>query len=159
MKSHFKKLGLSTPFLFLCLLTLASLVSIPALADGAQPPALTDSILALFNAIKDHAAAAVILYAVFQVLKTNETIGILGKLGLQGKGMQIAVAVITALGYVFNAYIKEGSTANWFQAAVEGLFTSGGAMLIYSAISAHAADATAPAPAPVVAASAVVPKS
>jgi hypothetical protein len=153
MKNLSRKLSfpilLMIPFAFLCAMVLFSHLLAVAHADGVSPPDLVGSLTGLFNAIKDHAAAAVIIYAAFQVLKTNEVIGILGKLGLQGKGMQITVAALTAAGYVLDAYLKDG---NLFQAAIEGLFTSGGAMLVYSAISAHAADASAQ---PVLATSAV----
>lgn len=132
MKTLFRKLSLPlilmTPFALLCALTVSSHLISAAMADGTAPPAITDSLLALFNAIQTHATAAVVLMFVFQVLRTNEFVGILGKIGLKGKGLQMVIAVVTALGYIFNAYAKG---ENLLQAAMEGLFTSGGAMLIF----------------------------
>jgi hypothetical protein len=68
---------------------------------------------------------------VFQILRTHEVFGILGKLGLSGKGMQVAVAIITAIGFCADAYARGG---NIMQALIEGLFVSGGAMLIFDAL-------------------------
>ncbi len=148
MKTFFRKLSLPillmAPFALLCVLTICSHLMAAAFADGTAPPAITDSLLALFNAIQGHATAAVVLMFVFQVLRTNEVIGILGKIGLAGKSLQVVVAIITALGYVFNAYATGG---NLLQAAVEGLFTSGGAMLVYDAMAGIVPPAAAPAPA------------
>ena len=89
----------------------------------------------LLSLVKDKASAAVIVVCVIQILRTNEVIGILGKIGLQGKGMAIAVAVLTALSYVGNAYL---TNANLGAALIEGLFTAGGAMLIFNAFKAEA---------------------
>lgn len=96
-------------------------------ADAAQPD-LTATILSLLDAVKGKAPVAVILVCVFQLLRTAPVVGILGK--LSGRYLQLAIAVITALGYVADAWVKSG---NLFSAAVEGLFTAGGAMLIYTA--------------------------
>lgn len=95
-----------------------------------EVPVLGNSLMALFSALKDKATAAVIVVCVFQVLRTNEVVGVLGKLGLQGRGLQIAIAIITALGYVADAWARG---ANLLQAAIEGLFTAGGGMLIFNA--------------------------
>lgn len=98
-------------------------------ADGAAAPDLTAVILSLLNAIKDKAPVAVILVCVFQLLRTAPVLGILGK--LSGKYLQLAIAIITALGYVAEAWARGMSLG---AAAIEGLFTAGGAMLIYTAI-------------------------
>ena len=100
-----------------------------AYAEG-EVPGLGQSVMGLFMAIKDKATAAVIAVAVIQVLKTNEAIGLLGKLGLSGNGLRVATALIVTLGYVAEAWVRSG---NLGAAAIEGLFTSGGAMLIFSA--------------------------
>lgn len=113
-------------------------------ADGASPD-LPTALGFIFSDITTHAAAAVVIMHVFEVLKTNEVIGILGKIGLQGKPLQVAVAFITAFGFAANAYAKGESIV---QALIEGLFTSGGAMLIYNAYQSGAstvADASAAA--------------
>lgn len=101
------------------------------LAHAAEPVSLSDALLALFNDIKGKAATAVVLMHVFQILRSHEVLGILGKIGLKGKGLQITIAVITALGFVFDAHAKG---APIIQALVEGLFTAGGAMLIFDAL-------------------------
>lgn len=100
------------------------------LAYAADAPALSDSIMALFLAVKDKASTALILVAVFQVLKTNEALGVLGKIGLSGNTLRIVIALITVGGYVVEAYSRSG---NLGAAAIEGLFTSGGAMLLFQA--------------------------
>lgn len=158
MKNLLKKISfplfLMAPFAFLCALALVSNAVTMAFADSV--PSISDSLIALFGAIQGHATSAVVLALVFQVLRTNEVIGILGKIGLHGKPLQVTIAVVTALGYVFNAYAKG---ENLLQAAIEGLFTAGGAMLIYDAVAgvnASPGDPAAPvpaAPAPVAAAS------
>lgn len=113
-------------------LPVALLALFPMIALAAEPvPSLSQSLMALLGAIKDHAVAAVVIMHVFQILRSNEAIGILGKLGLSGKTLQVAIAVLTALGYVAEAYARGG---NLVSAAIEGLFTSGGAMLIYDAV-------------------------
>lgn len=109
------------------------------LAYAADAPALSDSIMALFLAVKDKASTALILVAVFQVLKTNEALGVLGKIGLSGNTLRIVIALITVGGYVVEAYSRSG---NLGAAAIEGLFTSGGAMLIFQAFKKEA-DAAA----------------
>ncbi len=108
----------------------------------AADPTLAEGLISLFGDIQSKAVAAVVLMHVFEILKTHEVFGLLGKLGLQGKSLQVAIAVITALGFCANAYAKG---ENVVQALIEGLFTSGGAMLIYDAY-----QNGAPAPAPVV---------
>lgn len=104
-----------------------------AMADGASvtvtAPAIGDALSNLFAAIKDHGSVAVLIMAVVQVLKTNEVIGILGK--VSSKFLPVIIAVLTTVGYIVGAVIAGKS---WFQGAIEGLVTSGGAMLIYEAI-------------------------
>lgn len=106
-----------------------------AMAADEVPP-LGMAVMALLGAIQGKAVTAVILVHVFQILRTNEAIGILGKLGLNGRGLQIAVAVLTTLGYVAQAWATSGNLGH---AAIEGLFTAGGAMLIFDAFKASAA--------------------
>jgi len=98
-------------------------------ADAGAAPDLTSTILALWQAIQSHSGTALILVPVFQILRTNEMLGILSK--LTGRGMQIAVAVITTGGFVVDALAKGQSIG---QAAIAGLITAGGAMLIFDAI-------------------------
>ena len=102
-----------------------------AFADtvAVAAPDLTASLLALWSAIQNHSATALILVPVFQILKSNQVVGLLSH--LSGKGFQIAVALITSLGFVVNAWASGQSLG---QAAVTGLFTAGGAMLMYDAI-------------------------
>ena len=76
-----------------------------------------------------------IAVAVIQILKTNEALGVLGKLGLKGNGLRVATALIVTLGYVAEAWARSG---NLGAAAIEGLFTSGGAMLIFQAFKKEA---------------------
>lgn len=97
------------------------------------PMDLGTAVMMLFTAIKDKAVTAVIVMHVFQILRTNQALGVLGKLGLSGKGMRIAVALLTTLGYVADAWARSGNIG---QAAIEGLFTSGGAMLLFDAFKA-----------------------
>lgn len=120
----------------LAALFLIHFVGLFMLANAADEPVdLASAVLALFGAIKEKAVFAVVLMHVFKVLRTNESIGILGKIGLSGTGMRVAVAVLTVGGYVLNSYLING---NLGQAAIEGLFTSGGAMLLYDAFRASA---------------------
>lgn len=102
-----------------------------SLADSGTAPDLTATLLSLWQAIQTHAGTALILVPIFQILRTHEVLGILGKIGLQGKGLSIAIAVITTLGFIADALATGKSIG---VAAVAGLFTSGGAMLIYNAI-------------------------
>lgn len=121
-------LYLMLPFMVMVVFTgLSHMIPVALAADA---PSLTDALLALIGDIKDKAVVAVVLVHVFQILRTHEVFGVLGKIGLQGKGLQIAIAVITALGFCVDAYAKNG---NILQALIEGLFTSGGAMLIFDA--------------------------
>lgn len=105
------------------------------LAHAADAPTLTDSLLQIFADIKDKAVAAVVIMHIVNILRTHEVIGLLGKVGLQGKGLQLAIAILTAIGFVVDAYAKGG---NLVQALIEGLFTAGGANLIYNATKANA---------------------
>lgn len=103
----------------------------PLIAFAAEvvEPDFTASIMQLLGAIQGKASVAVILVAVFQLLRTAPVVGILGK--FSGKYLQAIIAGVTALGYVAQAWATSG---NLGAAAVEGLFTAGGAMLIYQAI-------------------------
>jgi len=123
------------PFAAVCLMIFCGQFGVAFAADA---PPLGDSLVALLNAIKEKASAAVILVFVFQILRTHEVFGILGKLGLQGRGLQITIAVITALGFVADAYARGG---NLMQAVIEGLFVSGGSMLIFDALKKTTAPA------------------
>lgn len=105
------------------------LYALTAFASGEVQPDLTLTLLSLLEAIKGNGGVAVILVAVFQLLRTAPVLGILGK--FSGKYLQLIIAAATALGYVAKA-AAEGKS--WGMAAVEGLFTAGGAMLIYTAI-------------------------
>jgi hypothetical protein len=122
-------LALMLPFGMLMLFAMVGQCMLAFAADEAPP--LGSSIMALFTAIKDKAVVAVIVMHVFQILRTNEAIGFLGKLGLSGNGMRVAVAVITALGFVANAWATGMPV---LQALIEGLFVSGGAMVIFDAL-------------------------
>lgn len=121
---------------------IAQMLGYLMLAHAADAPALSETLLALLGDIKDKAVAAVVIMHVFQILRTHEVFGLLGKIGLQGKSLQVAIAVITAFGFVADAYAKGG---NIVQALVEGLFTSGGAMAIYDAVNAKTAAVVAAA--------------
>lgn len=131
-KIHFP-LALMAPFAFLLVLSFASHFML-AWAVDEPLPSLGASLMSLFTAIQGKAVTAVILVHVFQILRTNEAIGILGKLGLKGKAMSVAVAVLTTLGFVATAWATGMPLG---QAAIEGLFTSGGAMLIFNALKAE----------------------
>jgi hypothetical protein len=98
-------------------------------ADAGVVPSFAESVGALIGSITSKAPFAVVLVAVFQFLRTNEMIGILGKLA--GKYLQVAIAALTALGFVAAAWARGESLG---AAAIEGLFSAGGAMLIYDAI-------------------------
>ncbi len=103
---------------------------------AGELPSLGESVMALFMAVKDKANGALIAVAVIQILKTNEAIGLLGKLGLSGNGLRVATAIIITLGYVAEAWVRTGSLNG--AAVIEGLFTSGGAMLIFQAFKKEA---------------------
>lgn len=118
----------------LSLLLVFALAGQLILAHAEDLPGLGASVMALFQAIQGKAVTAVILMHVFQILRTNEAIGVLGKIGLSGKSLQLAIAVLTTLGYVANAWATSG---NLGAAAIEGLFTAGGAMLIFDALKAN----------------------
>lgn len=124
---------LMAPFALLLAIALVGQFILAYAAD--EPVGLGAAVMALFGAIQSKAVTAVIIMHVFQILRTNEAIGILGKLGLSGRGLQIAVAILTTLGYIANAWATSG---NLGAAAIEGLFTAGGAMLIFDAFKANA---------------------
>lgn len=100
-----------------------------ALANEATQPDFAMTIMSLMDAIQGKASIAVILVAVFQLLRTAPVVGILSK--VSGRYLQVVIAASTALGFVAQAWATSG---NLGAAAVEGLFTAGGAMLIYTAI-------------------------
>jgi hypothetical protein len=98
-------------------------------ADGAmEAPDFTSSLLQVLDLVKEKAAIIPLLVAVFQLLKTAPVTSIIGK--LSGKYQQLIVAIVTTGGYVVHALASGQST---FSAVVEGLLTSGGAMLMYDA--------------------------
>lgn len=111
-------------------------------ADPAPVPDLSVVLLALWQAIQNHSATAVTLVPVFQLLRTHEVLGILKPLA--GKYLQVVIALATTLGFVVDGVSKGQS---WFQAAVTGFFTAGGAMYIYDAFRSinKPADPAAPA--------------
>lgn len=112
------------------LATGAFLYSCMALAaDPAPVPDLTVVLVALWNAIQNHAGTSMILVPVFQLLRTHEVLGLLSK--ISGKYLQVVIAVTTTLGFVVDANIKGQS---WGAAAITGFFVSGGAMLIFDSI-------------------------
>lgn len=113
-------------FVAICMTVLAQAAFADGVAVTLTAPAIGDALAQLFAAIKDHGSVAVIIMAVVQILKTNEVLGILGK--VSSKALPLIIAVVTTVGYVVAAVIAGKS---WFQGAIEGLFTSGGAMLIY----------------------------
>lgn len=133
-------LAIMLPFAILAFFALVGQFMLAHAADEIPP--LGASIMALFTAIKDKAVVAVIVMHVFQILRTNEAVGFLGKLGLSGNGMRLAVAVITALGYVANAWATGMPV---LQALIEGLFISGGAMLIFDALKKNTENVAAEA--------------
>lgn len=110
----------------------------PLLAFAVDAPTdFLGIVLAIWNAIKNHAATAVILVPVIQLLKSHEVLGVLRKIGLQGRAMQVTVAILTVLGFVVDAVVQGQS---WPAAAIAGLFTSGGAMLVYNAFKSVSAQ-------------------
>lgn len=124
------KFSLSSVLVFLSAICL--FVGVNAFADvvtsAPTDPDLTQSLLALWSAIQNHSGTALLLVPIFQILRTHETLGILSK--LSGKWMSVIVAVLTTAGFVVNAKIAGQSL---LQAAITGLVTSGGAMMIYDA--------------------------
>jgi len=113
--------------LFTALASMLFLTS--AFAADSAAPDFSLTIIALMEAIKNHGSVAVILVAVFQLLRTAPVVGVLGS--VTGKYLQVIIAVSTALGYIAVAAAQGKS---WGVAAIDGLFTAGGAMLIYDAI-------------------------
>jgi hypothetical protein len=109
-------------------LLLLFVINAVAYAADAVAPGLGESVGALIASITTKAPFAVVLVAVFQILRTNEVLPILGK--LTGRYMQVAIAILTSAGYIVSAVV---SGKAWGPAAIEGLFTAGGAMVIYDA--------------------------
>lgn len=148
-KSKFPKFTLPTlcllPFLAVIFLHIDGLLSLAHADDGGG---LGASVILLFNAIKDHASTAVVVMFVFKILTSHETYGVLGKIGLQGKTLQIVIAILTTLGFCADAWAKGSSIP---QALIEGFFTAGGAMLIYDASKTQTAQVANAAVAPVAA--------
>lgn len=97
-------------------------------ADGAEAPALVPAIMALWAAIQAHSTTAVTLVPVFQILRSNELAPVLSK--LSGRYLQAVIAIVTTGGFIASAWAAGSSLG---EALVTGLFTSGGAMLIYDA--------------------------
>jgi len=118
---------------------LIALFPLYALAADPTNPDVIPAIMALWAAIQAKASTSMILVPVFQILRSNQLMPILAK--FTGKWMRVAVAAITAGGYVAEAWAKGGSLGN---ALVTGLLVGGGAMLIYDAFR----DMKAPTPAP-----------
>ena len=105
------------------------LLSLVALAADETAPDFGMSIMALFAAFKDKASLAVILMAVFQVLKTVPVTNLIGKLGASYQRLILAIISVGA-SIIASYQVKQ----NWISAVVEGLVVAGGAMLIYDAI-------------------------
>lgn len=116
----------------------AALIGVSAFADTV-PPVPVDWVALLtqlYNAVTGHAGTAVVVMAIIQILKTAPVIGFLSK--IEGVYLQLSVAILTTVGFIVDAVIKGQS---WGAAAVTGLFTAGGAMLIYDGIVAIKAPA------------------
>jgi hypothetical protein len=126
-----KKINALSLWLFLCSFALLVAVTVAQAADAGAVPGFGESVSAIITSITTKAPFAVVLVAVFQLLRTNEVLPILSK--LSGIYCSIVIAAITVAGYVLNAYL---GSHNLGAAAIEGLFTSGGAMLIYDQIRA-----------------------
>lgn len=126
-------------------LILMALIPVAAFADAPVAPVdFAAVVMALWQAIQNHASTALLLVPVFQLLRTSEVAPLLG--WFSGKYLQVVIAIITAIGFVINAWATGQALG---QAAITGLFTSGGAMLIYDAI--RSIQPPAPTPVPVVA--------
>ena len=82
--------------LFTALASMLFLTS--AFAADSAAPDFSLTIIALMEAIKNHGSVAVILVAVFQLLRTAPVVGVLGS--VTGKYLQVIIAVSTALGYI-----------------------------------------------------------
>jgi len=104
-------------------------LSVVAMAADEVAPDFGMSIMALFAAFKDKASLAVILMAVFQVLKTVPVTNLIGKLGASYQRLILAIISVGA-SIIASYQVKQ----NWISAVVEGLVVAGGAMLIYDAI-------------------------
>jgi hypothetical protein len=96
-------------------------------ADGAEV-ALIPAIMALWAAIQTKASTSIVLVPVFQILRSKEIYGILEK--VSGNYLRAVIAIVTAGSYVAEAWSKGGSL---IEALISGLFTAGGAMIIYTA--------------------------
>lgn len=105
-----------------------------------QVPNLVPSLMDLFGAFKDKASVAVIIVAVVQVLKTNEVVGILGKVA--SKYLPIIVAVVSVLGFTATAVV---SGKSWIQGVLEGLATAISSNLFYDAFRSLKAKEEVPA--------------
>lgn len=126
---NFSKFSLPVFVLSVFIFLLARAAFADGVAVTVTAPAFGDALANLFGAIKDHGSVAVLIMAVVQILKTNEVVGLLGK--ISPKFLPLIIGVVTTIGYVVAAVIAGKS---WFQGAIEGLVTSGGAMLIYESI-------------------------
>ena len=123
-----KKLGFSLPARYLVPLLLMALFPIYALAADAPEVALVPAIMALWAAIQAKASTSMVLVPVFQILRSKEIYGVLQK--VSGNYLRVVIAAITSGSYVAEAWAKGGSL---IEALISGLFTAGGAMLIYTA--------------------------
>lgn len=132
------------PFLAAIFLQFGALYGIAHADDGGG---IGSAVMFLFTAIKDHASTAVIVMYAFKILTSHETYGLLGKIGLKGKALQLTVAVLTTLGFCAQAWAKGSSIP---QALIEGFFTAGGAMLIYDASKAATTEVAAQTAAPMI---------
>lgn len=131
--------------LFSLVAVIAAFAGFSAFADTApvvSPPIDWVGLLTnLYSAFANHAGTAVVIVAIVQVLKTAPVIGFLSN--VEGKYVQLTVALVTTLGYIASAVVTGSS---WTQAALTGLLTAGGAMLIYDGYAAINAPAVPVAP-------------
>jgi len=107
---------------------LMSLFPLYALAADGADVALVPAIMALWAAIQTKASTSMVLVPVFQILRSKEIYGILEK--ISGNYLRAVIAIVTCGGYVAEAWSKGGSIV---EAIISGLFTSGGAMIVYTA--------------------------
>lgn len=106
-----------------------------------ESPALVPAIMALWAAIQTKASTSMVLVPAFQILRSKEIYGILEK--VSGNYLRVVIALVTSGGYVVEAWAKGGSL---IEALIVGLFTAGGAMLIYNAFRDMKAPATPATP-------------
>jgi len=109
-------------------LLLITLFPLYALAADEAAPALVPAIMALWAAIQTKASTSMVLVPAFQILRSKEIYGILEK--ISGNYLRAVIAIVTSGGYIVEAWSKGGSLV---EALISGLFTAGGAMLIFQA--------------------------